>query len=198
MPTQLCRTIVQVQKTFEEGGKPLSCPTKLISALAIIKNPWFGKGFVEDLRPEIRDVAPGLGELLTALILKETGDELEGYGKASVVGMGGEIQHAQALTHTLWFGNKYRDAVNAKSYLSFTNTRGGAGTPMMIPLMHKDDVGQRSHYQTIHLNVPDAPADDEIIVALGASIGGNPHHRIGNRYIDLEEMGGDVENPAGV
>ena len=45
---------------------------------------------------------------------------------------------------------------------------------------------------------PDAPADDEVIVALGASIGGNPHHRIGDRYQDLEEMGRSVDNPAGV
>ena len=46
--------------------------------------------------------------------------------------------------------------------------------------------------------VLDAPADDEIIVALGASIGGHPLHRIGDRYQDLREMGRDVGNPAGV
>ena len=107
-------------------------------------------------------------------------------------------QHAQALTHTLWFGNQFREAINAKSYLAFTNTRGAMGTAMMIPLMHKDDGGLRSHYQTIHLTIPDAPADDEIVVALGASIGGHPNHRIGNRYSDLEEMGRSVDNPAGV
>ena len=132
------------------------------------------------------------------MILKETGGTVEGYGKASVVGMGGEVEHAQALTHTLWFGNQYRDAVNAKSYLVFSNTRGAAGTSLMIPLMDKDDGGRRSHYQTIHTSVPDAPAEDEMIVALGASLGGHPNHRIGDRYKDLEEMGRDVDNPAGV
>ena len=88
--------------------------------------------------------------------------------------------------------------MNAKSYLAFTNTRGAAGTALMIPLMHKDDAGQRSHYQTIHTTIPDAPADDEVVIALGASIGGHPLHRIGNRYDDLREMGHDVDNPAGV
>ena len=68
----------------------------------------------------------------------------------------------------------------------------------MIPLMDKEDGGRRSHYQTIHTNVPDAPAEDEIIIALGASVGGQPLHRIGNRYDDLREMGRDVDNPAGV
>ena len=112
--------------------------------------------------------------------------------------IGGEVEHAQALTHTLWFGNQFRNAVNAKTYLAFANMRGGPGCPLVIPLMDKHDAGRRSHYQTIHLNIPDAPADDEIVVALGASVGGHPHHRIGNRYEDLKDMGHDVDNPAGI
>ena len=198
MPTEIRRTLLNVQTTFEEGGKAVDTPTKLVSAMAIIKNPWFGRGYVENLRPEIRETGPIVGKLLTDMILGVTGDALEGYGKASVVGMGGEIEHAQAMTHTLWFGNQYREAVDAKTYLAFANTRGAAGTSIMIPLMDKHDGGRRSHYQTIHHTVPDAPAEDEIIIALGASIGGHPNHRIGDRYEDLKEMGRDVDNPAGV
>ena len=198
MPAEIRRTLLHIQTTNIEGGRVVPTPTKLIAALAIIKNPWHGRGFVEDLRPEIREVGPVVGKLLTEMILDVTGDKLEGYGKASVVGMGGEIEHAQALTHTLWFGNQYRDAVGAKTYLAFTNTKGVAGQPIMIPLMDKHDAGRRSHYQTIHLNIPDAPGPVEIVVALGASIGGHPHHRIGDRYEDLREMGHDEDNPAGV
>ncbi len=198
MPTEIRRTILNIQTTHLEGWKQVEKPTKLVSAIAIIKNPWFGRGHVENLRPEIRESGPVLGKLLTDMILDVTGDTLEGYGKASVVGMGGELEHAQALTHTLWFGNQYREAVDAKTYLVFANTRGAAGTSLMIPLMDKHDGGRRSHYQTIHLSIPDAPAEDEIIVALGASVGGHPNHRIGNRYEDLKEMGRDVDNPAGV
>jgi hypothetical protein len=198
MPAEIRRTILNIQTTHIEGWKKVETPTKLITAMAIIKNPWFGQGHVENLRPVIMDAGPEIGKLLTDMILDVAGDGVEGYGKASVVGMGGELEHAQALTHTLWFGNQYRKAVNAQSYLVFSNTRGAAGTSLMIPLMHKDDGGQRSHYQTIHLSVQDAPAEDEIIMALGASIGGHPNHRIGNRYQDIAEMGGDVENPAGV
>ncbi len=198
MATEIRRTLLHVQNTFEEGGKRVETPTKLVAAMAIMKNPWFGRGYVENLRPEIRESGPVVGKLLTDMILDVTGDALEGYGKASVVGMGGELEHAQALTHTLWFGNQYREAVDAKTYLVFANTRGAAGTALIIPLMDKHDGGRRSHYQTIHTTVPDAPAEDEIIVALGASIGGHPNHRIGDRYEDLKEMGHDVDNPAGV
>ena len=196
--TEIRRTFLHVQTTYEEGGKTVDEPTKLVAAIAIIRNPWFGHGYVENLRPEIQDIAPGMGKLLTQMLLDVTGDKLEGCGKASVVGMGGEVEHAQAMTHTLHFGNQFREAINAKSYLVFSNTRGAAGCSMMIPLMHKDDGGLRSHYQTIHLTVPDAPAEDEILIALGASIGGHPNHRIGNRYEDLKDMGHDVDNPAGV
>lgn len=198
MSAEIRRTLLHVQITHIEEGKVVPEPTKLIAALAIIKNPWHGKGFVENLRPEIREIGPVAGKLLTDMILDVAGDKVEGYGKAGVVGMGGYVEHAQALTHTLWFGNQYREAVNAKTYLAFTNTKGVAGQPIMIPLMDKDDAGRRSHYQTIHLNVPDAPAPDEIVLALGASVGGQPHHRIGDRYEDLKEMGHDPENPAGV
>ena len=56
-------------------------------------------------------------------------------------------------------------------------------------MMHKVDPGWRSHYLTLEMTVADAPAPDEIVVAIGASVGGRPHHRIGNRYSDMEEMG---------
>jgi len=113
---------------------------------------------------------------------------VEGYGKAALCGTSGEIEHASALIHTLHFGNHFRRAVGAKTYLAFTNVRGGPNTPIMIPLMDKLDEGRRSHYLTVHFAIPDAPAPDELVIALGASIGGRPHHRIGDRYQDLETL----------
>ncbi|MBT9383670.1 amino acid synthesis family protein [Pseudooceanicola sp. CBS1P-1] len=200
MPAIIRKTLLHKETTFIEGGKAAPVPLELVAAVAVIKNPWYGLGFVEDLRPAIADVAPGLGELLTAMIIDTCGggDKVEGYGKSAIVGLGGEVEHASALIHTLRFGNHYRQAVGAKSYLSFCNTRGGANAPLLIPLMDKNDGGRRSHYLTIQLAIPDAPAEDEIVVALGASNAGRPHHRIGDRYQDLKDMGHDVDNPAAV
>ncbi|MFS3136800.1 amino acid synthesis family protein [Gluconacetobacter sacchari] len=186
------RKIVSYQEdTFIEGGKEASIPLRMFAVAAILRNPWAGRGFAEDLKPEIHAIAPILGETLTTRITEMTGggDRIEGYGKAAVVGTSGEIEHASALIHTLRFGNFYRRAVNAKSYLAFTNTRGGPDAPIVIPLMDKNDEGRRSHYLTIQFSINDAPAPDEIVVALGASIGGRPHHRIGDRYQDLAELG---------
>ena len=180
------------ERIFLEGGRPADNPLTLFAAAAILRNPCAGRGFVHDLKPEILGIASPLGKLLTAEIvdMAGSGEAVEGYGKAAVVGASGEIEHASALIHTLRFGNHYRNAVGGKSYLSFTNTRGGPNCPVVIPLMHKLDEGLRSHYLTIQFGILDAPAADEIVVALGASIGGRPHHRIGDRYQDLEELGG--------
>ena len=198
--TLVRKTLLHVETTFVEGGRQAQQPLKLIAAMAVVKNPWSGRGFVEDLKPEVHAVAPILGELLTGMIIEEagSGEAVEAYGKSAVVGLDGEVEHASALIHTLRFGNHYRSAVGAKSYLAFCNTRGPANAPVMIPLMDKNDEGRRSHYLTIQCAIPDAPAADEIVVALGASIGGRPHHRIGDRYQDLEELGHDVANPAAV
>jgi hypothetical protein len=191
MSLPIRKFVSYAEEVLIEGGKAAPVPLSLYAVAAIITNPWANRGFVEDLRPEIREWAPVLGRELTQRIvaLAGGGDRIEGYGKASVVGTNGEIEHASAMIHTLRFGNNFRKAVGAKSYLSFTNVRGAPGSPIFIPLMHKGDEGMRSHYLTIPFTVSDAPAPDEIVVALGASVGGRPHHRIGDRYQDLAELG---------
>lgn len=188
---EIRKLVTYIDETFVEGGKAADRPLKIGCVAAVVKNPWAGAGFDEDLRPKIHEIAPKLGALLTDKIVGifGDGDKIEAYGKAAVVGLDGEVEHASALIHTLRFGNYYREAVKAKSYLAFTNIRGAANTSIQVPLMHKHDEGQRSHYLTANFSIPDAPAADEIVIVLGAADGGRPHHRIGNRYEDLKELG---------
>ncbi|MDX2266306.1 MAG: amino acid synthesis family protein [Hyphomicrobiales bacterium] len=184
------KLVSYVEEIYSDGGKSAEKPLRLIGAAAVLSNPWAGMGYVENLKPEIRRLAPILGHMLTAEILKHAGGgaAVEAYGKAAIVGVNGEIEHASALIHTLRFGNVYRTAVGAKSYLSFTNVRGGPGAPIAIPMMHKHDEGMRSHYLTLQFSIIDAPGPDEIVVALGGSVGGRPHHRIGDRRQDIKEL----------
>ena len=199
MTLKIRKYVVYDEETLIEGFRKAETPLRMFAVAAVIENPWAGK-YIEDLKPEILSIAPPLGKELTQRItnLVGGGDRIEAYGKAAVVGLDGEIEHASALIHTLRFGNFYREAVGAKSYLSFANTRGPADSPIMIPLMDKNDAGRRSHYLTIQFSIADAPRSDEIVVAIGGSIGGRPHHRIGDRYQDLKDLGHDVENPASV
>jgi hypothetical protein len=197
---ELRKVVTFDEDIYIEGERASNPPLRMIGVAAVVKNPWFGRGFVEDLSPDIHRMAPYLGKLITdkLIFLAGSGDAIEAYGKACIAGTSCEIEHASALIHTLQFGNFYREAVGAKSYLGFTNTRGPANTQIQIPLMDKHDTGRRSHYLTVQFSIYDAPAVDELVVALGAATRGRPHHRIGDRYSDLKALGRDVENPAGV
>lgn len=200
MDLQIRKLVNFEEEILREGAREANPPLRVFGAAAVLRNPWAGRGYVEDLKPEIRAFAPVLGALLTGRIiaLAGGGDRIEAYGKAAMAGLDGEQEHASALIHTLHFGNFYREAVGAKSYLGFTNTRGPANSQLQIPLMDKNDTGRRSHYLTAQFSIYDAPADDELVVAFGGATGGRPHHRIGDRYQDLAELGADVSNPAKV
>lgn len=194
------KTVLYVETIYVDGGKDAPIPLKMVAAAAVIKNPWANKGYVENLTPDIKEIAPIISQELTNLIINEigSGELVEAFGKSAVVGLDGELEHASALIHTLHFGNTYRHAVQAKSYLAFNNTRGPANAPILVPMMDKNDEGRRSHYLTIQFAISDAPAADELVIVLGAATGGRPHHRIGDRYQDLKELGHDVSNPASV
>ena len=195
------RKIVTFDETvFKEGNKKAQIPLRIVGVAAVLSNPWKGKGFIQDLTPEIDRIAPTMGKTLTDRLISliGSGEKIEAYGKAAVAGTSCEIEHASAIIHTLKFGNFYREAVGAKSYLGFTNSRGPANTQINIPLMDKHDTGRRSHYITVQFSIYDAPDVDEIVVALGAATSGRPHHRIGDRYSDLERLGKSVDNPAGI
>jgi len=185
------------EEVLVEGGKATAEPWRLFAVAAIVTNPWAGR-YVEDLKPGIMAYGPPLGEALTQRIvaLAGGGNQIEAYGKSAVVGLDGEIEHASALIHTLRFGNFFREAVGATSYLSFANTRGAANAAITVPLMDKHDAGRRSHYLTVQFAIPDAPRADEIVVVLGGANGGRPHHRIGDRYQDLKDLGHELDNPA--
>lgn len=181
-----------VEEIHIEGGKKAERPITMVVVAAVLRNPWAGKGFVEDLRPEILRLAPILGEEMTRrLVAVMPTERIEAYGKAAMVGVNGEIEHASALIHTLRFGNKYREAAQGTTFLSFTNSRVAPGALLSLPMIHKSIVGQRSHFLTANFQIADAPAPDEILVAIGAADGGRAHPRIGDRFADMKEMEGE-------
>lgn len=198
MEELLRKIVTTTEEVLIEGGKRVAKPYRVSATAAILKNPWTGRGFVPDLSPEINSIAPRLGEVLVPPLLKAIGgaDKVEAYGKAAVVGLDGEVEHASALIHTLRFGNQLREAVAGSSYLSFTNKRAAASCSIDIPLKHIKADGQRSHFLTMTFSVADAPGPDEIVVAIAVATSGRPHHRIGDRYEDMKAMGVDQTGTA--
>ncbi len=63
------RKYVRYIEDIHIDGKP-GGPVRMVAAAAVMTNPWAGRGFVEDLRPDILAIAPSLGQTLVGAILE--------------------------------------------------------------------------------------------------------------------------------
>ena len=105
--------------------------------------------------------------------------EVESYGKAAIVGVNGEYEHAAAILHPK-LGAPFRSAVGGgKSLIPSSKKLGGPGTSIDIPLHYKDAAFVRSHFDSMEVRLNDAPKADEILVALAVTNSGRPHPRVG-------------------
>ena len=101
------------------------------------------------------------------------------YGKAGLVGVNGEQEHAVAMLTTV-FGNVMRDAAGGgKAWISSFTKRVAPGATIDIPLAHKDALYVRSHYDGITITLPDAPGPNEIAIICAYASRGRPNHRVG-------------------
>jgi hypothetical protein len=184
-----------VEDILVEGRKAVASPYRFVTTAAVMTNPWPTDRYEENLRPLILELTPTLVDLLIPRAVELAGgpDAVEAFGKAGLVGVEGEVEHAAAFIHTLRFGNELRKAVKADSFIPFSNTRGGPGMPLTIPLKHKVKAseGSRAHFLSTTIAIPDAPGPRELVVAVAVATSGRPHHRIGDRYQDMAEMGVD-------
>ena len=105
LPFGVRKVVRYVEDTYVDGAP--GGPVRMLGVAAVLPNPWAGRGFVENLRPEILAIAPVLADILVPAVLDLCGggERVEAYGKAALVGVNGELEHASALIHTLRFGN---------------------------------------------------------------------------------------------
>ena len=110
-----------LEETHVEGGKAAARPVTMVVVAAVIQNPWAGRGFVENLRPEIIRIAGELSHEMTSRLLRQMdAEKIEACGKAAAVGINGEIEHASAMIHTLRFGNPFRHEALDRTWLTST------------------------------------------------------------------------------
>lgn len=172
------KLVTVVEEIRSEGGREVDPTARIAVVAAVIENPWAGQGFVEDLAPGIEANASELGALLAPRVLAALGGTAEAYGKAGIVGLDGEVEHASALIHTLKFGDHFRTAAHATTLLPAVEKRGRAGITFDIPLKHITDQTIRSHHQSVEVQVPDAPHPGEIVIALAAATRGRAQQRL--------------------
>jgi hypothetical protein len=183
------KIVTMIDETRVEGRQPVDPPVRRVIAAAVLKNPHAGR-YVEDLS-DLSDASVDLATLLaTAAVAQLDGKPVHGYGKAGIAGMDGELEHVAAMLHPK-FGAPFREACGGgKAIIPSAKKRGGPGTAIDIPTHYKDAAFVRSHFDAVELRIVDAPAPDELVIAVAVTDGGRPLPRIGGLQVD-EVVGED-------
>ena len=190
MSVDIRKLVVQVDETRKEMGRVIDPPTRRAVAIAVIANPYAGR-YSENL-DELIAIGEELGALLGQKAVKALGIEpgqAQSYGKAAIVGEGGELEHAAAILHPK-LGAPLRVAVEKGAALvPSAKKRGTLGTAIDVPLGHKDAAFVRSHFDAVEARVSDAPRANEIVVAVAVTDSGRPLPRIGG--LQVSEIKGE-------
>jgi len=190
---ELRRVFTQVENIFHEFGPPPAKPLRRAAAIAIIRNPFAGR-FEVQITPFMDDLKPLGLELAKRLVsaLEVAAAEVQGYGKAAIVGAGGESEHG-ALWHVPggygmrevlgWHAGQEVNSGqgqrgNGLAIVPSTNKVGAPGAQIDVPLTHINASYVRSHLDAMEVRVPGAPCADEIAFILAMSAGPRIHERL--------------------
>jgi hypothetical protein len=173
------RKTMILKETIEADGVGKACtPITRVVAAAVIRNP-FADAFVDDLSP-LFDAGGQLGEQLMGDAVEMLSGPPVSYGKAAIVGVAGDLEHGGAMIHPK-LGKPMRAAVGGGKALIPSNAKvAAAGTPIDLPLGHKDEAWSFDHFDTMTVMIADAPRPDEIVLCMAVSDGGRPRPRVGS------------------
>lgn len=185
---QIRKIITHVEEVRAEGGKDADTPLRKVAVVAVVKNPFAGKPFQENLSA-LTEASLAIGQEITAQAIAAMAPyEAVSYGKGGIVGLAGEQEHVVAMLTTI-YGNAMRDAAGGGvAWISSYTKRGGPGEVLQIPLAHKDALYVRSHYDGIEVHLSDAPLPDEIAIVCAYANRGRLNARVGG--IDAGEIEG--------
>jgi hypothetical protein len=169
-----------VETTRTEMGMAVNGLHRKVATGVVMVNPFAGR-YVEDLT-ELIELGARLGQVLIEEALPVLGcavEDVAGYGKAAVVGVDGEIEHAAALIHPK-FGAPIRSMLGkGPAIIPSTKLLGGPGTRIVAPITNCSDIWAFDDMDAIAFSIDDAPHADEVLAVLALGVGGRPLHRIG-------------------
>ncbi len=188
MPLEPRKILTWYEETVTEGGRQDDEPLRKAAAAAVVRNPYAGRPYSESLE-EIIEPSAQLGALLGERLAALLGGPAESYGKAALVGVDGEQEHAVAIKTSV-MGNPFRDAVGGGiAWLPSISKRVGPGATVDLPLCCKHDIWVRSHYDSITITLHDAPLGDELVLLLAVASRGRLNARVGGKTLE-EALGG--------
>lgn len=172
-----------VEEARSEAGRAAAPPLRKVAVVAVVSNPFAGR-FQQDLSPLI-EASAGLGRTIADIAMRALQPfAAESYGKAALVGLAGEQEHAVAMLTTV-FGNAMREAAGGgKAWISSLTKRVAPGATVDIPLAHKDALYVRSHYDGMTVTLHDAPLPDEIAIICCYANRGRLKDRVGGLRTD--------------
>ena len=176
------RKFQTIREVIEADGVNERCQKIVrIVTMAVIPNPFSGR-FVDDLSP-LFDLGGQLGEQLMDDAVTQLRRLPVSYGKAAIIGVNGDLEHGGAMIHPK-LGKPMRAAVGGGEALIPSTAKVAAmGTPVDLPLGHKDQAWSFDHFDTMTVMIADAPRPDEIVLCMGVADGGRPHPRVGSKPI---------------
>lgn len=190
MPEPKIRKVLTiVEDIFHEGGPLSDTPLKRGAVIAVIENPYAGS-YHQDIAGFMKDLEPLGVEMANRLVAALGGDAkaIQGYGKGSIVGQAGELEHG-ALWHVPG-GYAMRDVLgDAKAIVPSTKKVGGPGTRLDVPITHINASYVRSHFDAMEVGVPDGPRANELAFILVMTTGSRIHARVGG--LDAADIKGE-------
>jgi hypothetical protein len=190
MISAIRKLVVQVDETRSEMGRAVEPATRRAVAMAVIENPFAGR-YSDDLE-SLTEIGEELGQLLGAKCVAALGirpDQAQSYGKAAIVGESGELEHAAAILHPKMGATLRREVSSGAALIPSAKKIGGLGTPIDVPLGHKNAAFVRSHFDAIEARVSDAPRANEIVVLIAVTDSGRPLARVGG--LQVHEIKGE-------
>ena len=172
------KIVTHIENIYHEGGPANTEPIKKGAILIVLENPYAGS-YVEDITPMMEALKPiGLDVANQLIELLGGADQIQSYGKGSIVGEAGELEHG-ALWHVPG-GYAMREALGgALAIVPSAKKVGGIGCRVDIPITHINASYVRSHFDAMEVYVQDAPRANEIVYGLVMTTGGRTHARIG-------------------
>ena len=170
---------IVMEEILHEGGPAPARPRRRGAIAVVLKNPYAGR-YVEEITP-LMEAMKEMGKDMAARLVAALGvspGEIEAYGKGSIVGGDGELEHG-ALWHVPG-GYGMREILGgAKAIVPSAKKVGAIGAAIDVPIHHVNAAYVRSPFDAMEVRVPAAPRADELVFALAMTTGPRVHARVG-------------------